>query len=76
LSDAWRLDTNLRYYTQKDNLEQKQVRISPSFKVSYRWEPATIEAELGAEDVKVDGPMNTERSNRKYVFFGYRLDLR
>jgi hypothetical protein len=76
LSDAWRLDTNLRYYTQKDNLEQKQVRISPSFKVSYRWEPATIEAELGAEDVKVDGPMNTERSNRKYVYFGYRLDLR
>jgi hypothetical protein len=76
LSDAWRLDTNLRYYTQKDNLEQKQVRVSPSFKVSYRWDPATIEGELGAEDVKIDGPMSTERSNRKYVYFGYRLDLR
>jgi hypothetical protein len=36
----------------------------------------TIEAEAGQENVKVDGPTMTERSNRKYMFIGYRLDLR
>ena len=75
-NDAWRFDLNLRYYTQKDDLEQKQQRISPSFKIGYRWDPVTLEGEFGAEDVKIDGPLSSERSNRKYVFFGYRLDLR
>jgi hypothetical protein len=74
--DAWRLDTNLRYYTQKDNQEQKQVRISPALKLSYRWNPVTLETEIGAEDVRIDGPVQTERSNRKYLYFGYRVDLR
>ncbi|HZV55181.1 MAG TPA: hypothetical protein VFF82_09595, partial [Rhodocyclaceae bacterium] len=74
--DAWRLDGNLRYYTQKDDQDQKQVRISPSFKVSYRWKWVSLEGEVGAEDVRVDGPLRTERSNRKYIFLGYRVDLR
>jgi hypothetical protein len=74
--DTWRVDTNLRYYTQKDNQDEKQVRISPSLKLSYRWSPATLETEVGAEDVKEDGPLRTTRSNRKYVFLGYRVDLR
>ncbi len=74
--DAWRLDLNLRYYTQKDDQQQKQVRTSPSLKIGYRWDPATIEAEAGQENVKTDGPTLTERSNRKYMFIGYRLDLR
>jgi hypothetical protein len=76
LNDAWRFDLALRYYTQKDNQDQKQVRISPSFKIGYRWDPVTLEGEIGAEDVKIDGPLSTERSNRRYLFLGYRLDLR
>jgi hypothetical protein len=76
LGDAWRFDLNLRYYQQRDDLQQKQVRTSPSLKIGYRWEPVTIEAEAGQENVKVDGPTMTERSNRKYMFIGYRLDLR
>lgn len=74
--DAWRLDTSLRYYTQTDDQEQKQVRLSPSLRLSYRWNPVTLETEIGAEDVRVDGPLRTERSNRKYLFLGYRVDFR
>ncbi|HTY03685.1 MAG TPA: hypothetical protein VMC81_08150 [Rhodocyclaceae bacterium] len=74
--DTWRIDTNLRYYTQKDDQNEKQVRITPSLKLSYRWNPVTLESEVGSEDVRIDGPLRTERSNRRYIFFGYRVDLR
>lgn len=76
IDDAWRIDGSLRYYTQRDDQEQKHVRISPSLKVSYRWNPVTLEAEAGAENVKMDGPLRNERSNRKYIFLGYRYDFR
>lgn len=76
IDDAWRIDGSLRYYAQRDDQDQKQVRISPSLKVSYRWNPVTLEAEAGAENVKVDGPLRNERSNRKYIFLGYRYDFR
>jgi len=74
--DAWRLELNLRYYQQKNDASQTQKRTSPSLKLGYRWGFASIEGEAGQEDVKVDGPEYTERSNRKYMFVGYRLELR
>jgi hypothetical protein len=74
--DAWRLDLNLRYYQQKNNADETQKRTSPSIKLGYRWGFASFEVETGQEDVKVDGPTRIERSNRKYIFAGYRLDLR
>lgn len=74
--DAWRLDLNLRYYKQNNDAQETQKRTSPSLKLGYRWGFASIEGEAGQEDVKIDGPERTERSNRKYMFFGYRLELR
>jgi hypothetical protein len=74
--DAWRLDVNLRYYQQTNEAEEKQKRTSPSLKLGYRIGIASLEAEAGLEDVKIDGPTYVERSNRKYIFVGYRLDLR
>jgi hypothetical protein len=74
--DAWRLELNLRYYQQKNDATETQKRTSPSLKLGYRWGFASIEGEAGQEDVKVDGPERVERSNRKYVFVGYRLELR
>jgi hypothetical protein len=74
--DPWRLDLNLRYYQQKNDLEEKQKRTSPTMKIAYRWDPVTLEAEVGYEDVRIDSPTMIERSNRKYVFVGYRLELR
>ncbi len=74
--DAWRLDGNLRYYQQKDDAGEKQKRWSPSFKLGFRWKQVTLEGEFGIEDVAIDGPARTERSNRKYFFLGYRWDFR
>jgi hypothetical protein len=76
LGDSWRFDINLRYYQQKDDLNEKQRRTSPSLKIGYRWDPVTLEAEAGQEYVKIDGPERKERSDRTYIFLGYRLDLR
>jgi hypothetical protein len=74
--DDWRLDGNLRYYGQKNDEGERQVRLSPSFKVSYRWKLVTLEAEVGSEQVKIDGPNRNERSNRTYFYVGYRADMR
>jgi hypothetical protein len=74
--DTWRVDSNLRYYTQKDDSGERQKRWSPSLKVGYHWKLVTLEAEVGAEDVNIDGPTRIERSNRQYFFVGYRADFR
>jgi hypothetical protein len=77
IGDAWRFDLNLRYYQQKDDQDQKQVRISPSLRIGYRWEQlASIEAEAGQEIVRIDGPTLIERDKRTYFYMGYRLDMR
>lgn len=76
LGDNWRFDINLRYYQQKDDTNEKQRRTSPSLKIGYRWDPVTLEVEAGQEYVKIDGPERKERSDRTYIFLGYRLDLR
>lgn len=76
-NDAWRFDFNLRYYQQKDNQDEKQVRLSPSLRFGYRWEQmVSIEAEFGQEEVKIDGPTRIERDKRTYFYTGYRIDLR
>jgi hypothetical protein len=77
LHDIWRFDTNLRYYTQQDTLGENQNRLTPTFKLSYRWkDKVSLEAEVGQEIVKVDGPLRVENSKRSYMFVGYRWDFR
>ena len=74
--DPWRFDTNLRFYHQKDDTGQIQNRLSPSFKVAYRWKTVTLECEVGAEDVRNHGPLRQETSTRSYLYLGYRWELR
>lgn len=74
--DPWRFDSNLRFYHQKDDSGQVQNRISPSFRVSYRWKTVTLEGEVGAENVHMSGPLREESSNRHYLYIGYRWELR
>ncbi len=75
--DNWRIDGNLRYYTQLDNLEQRQNRLSPSLKLGYRWKDSvTFELEVGGEIVAEDGPQRTMNSTRNYIWGGYRWDFR
>jgi hypothetical protein len=77
IGETWRFDLNLRYYRQKGDDDQKQVRLSPSLRVGYRWEKlASVEAEAGQEIVRIDGPTLIERDKRTYFYMGYRLDVR
>jgi hypothetical protein len=77
LYDKWRMDGNLRYYTQLDNQEQQQNRLSPSLKLGYRWKDSvTFEVEAGAEIVNEDGPLRQMTSKRNYIWGGYRWDFR
>jgi hypothetical protein len=72
----WRFDTILRYYTQLDNQEQKQTRLSPTFKTSYRWiNRVSLELEIGDERFDEAGPLRELHSSRRYVFGGYRWDF-
>jgi hypothetical protein len=75
--EVWRLDGNLHYYTQKDDTGETQNRWTPTIKLSYRWKDSvSLEAEIGKEIAKMDGPLRVENSSRNYMYFGYRWDLR
>jgi hypothetical protein len=74
--NAWRFDGTLRYYAQHDTQEQRQTRLSPSLKVSYRWfDRLSVELESGRERFDETGPVRETHSTRWYVYGGYRLDF-
>jgi hypothetical protein len=73
----FKLDTNLRYYTQKDNADNKQDRLSYSLKLSYQWRSSLyFEGEAGREVSNSTGSARNDHSTRDYVFFGLRGDFR
>jgi hypothetical protein len=73
----WRFDVIMRYYGQTDNQDQKQVRLAPTFKISYRWRNSvSLEFEVGNENVDETGPLREMHSRRRYFFGGYRWDFR
>jgi hypothetical protein len=75
--EQWRIDTNLRYYTQKDDSGDKQDRISPSLKLSWQWRASLyLEGEMGREVSNSSGPTRNDRSRRDYVYMGLRWDFR
>ena len=77
VGELWRFDANLNYYTQLDNQEQQQNRVSPSLKLSYRWNSNTsFEMNAGAESVTESGPLRQMTSKRQYMYGGYRYDFR
>lgn len=74
--EKWRLDTNLRYYTQKDDSGDKQDRISPSLKLAYQWRNSVyLEGEIGREVSNSSGPTRDDRTTRNYMYMGVRWDL-
>lgn len=75
--DAWRFDAVFRYYAQKDNQDQKQMRFAPSLKFMYRWRNSvSFEFEIGNEQFDENGPLREMHSRRRYFFGGYRWDFR
>ncbi|MFZ6819278.1 hypothetical protein [Undibacterium sp. Ji22W] len=72
-----KIDTNLRYYTQKDNESNKQNRSTYSLKYSYQWgSNLYFEGEAGREVSNSTGFNRNDHSTRNYVFVGVRGDLR
>jgi hypothetical protein len=77
ISDQWRFDLNLRYYTQKDNLGGTQNRIAPSFKASWQWQNSLyLEGELGRETSKSFSEDRSDKTDRDYMYMGLRWDFR
>lgn len=75
--DPLRLDGALRFYTQKDNASEKQTRLNPSVRLTYRVKDNfSLEGEAGNEFARTEGPARKDESNRSYLYFGYRLDMR
>lgn len=75
--EKWRLDTNLRYYNQKDDSGGKQNRISPSLKLSWQWRTSLfLEGEMGREVSNSSGPTSNDHTKRDYVYTGVRWDFR
>lgn len=74
---SWRLDTNLRHYTQKDNVGGSQYRLSPSMKLSYQWgESLFVEGEVGREIAETKSATQVDHSTRDYFYTGVRWDFR
>lgn len=75
--EKWRLDTNLRYYTQKDDFGGHQDRTSPSFKLSYQWGTTLyFEGEIGEEISNSSTTGFSDHIKRDYFYLGLRWDFR
>jgi hypothetical protein len=75
--ENWRLDTNLRYYTQNGDTGEALKRFSPSLKLSYQWRNSLfVEGEVGMENSTTKGPLRDDKTNRQYMYLGLRWDYR
>jgi hypothetical protein len=76
ISDRWRLDTALNWYSQKDNLETKLKRLAPTVRVSYRVRDSlTVEAQAGTESSNNNSLTVSDKSKRHFFYIGYRWDF-
>lgn len=75
--EQMRIDTNLRYYRQKDDGENKQDRLALSLKLSYQWHSSLyLEGEMGREVSNSSGVIRNDHSTRNYLYLGVRGDFR
>ena len=73
----WRLDVSLQLYNQKDNLDVRMTRVTPSLKLSYRMnESMSFDGEGGIENTHNSSPIKDEKTRRYYIYTGYRWDFR
>lgn len=73
---SWALDSTLNWYAQSGPAEVELSRLSPIFRLSYRWQDhVTLDAELGAELSQSTSPTLSDRNRRNYFSFGYRWDF-
>lgn len=76
MGESWRLESNLRYYTQKSDDGQSSQQLSPSLKLAHQWQSSLfLETEIGYNDSKTSGTTQSQ-NRREYLYFGIRWDLR
>lgn len=76
LSEVWRLESNLRYFSSKNNNGSGQTSFSPALKLGYQWRSSVfLEGEIGYSDQKTTGP-NPGQNKREYLYLGLRWDYR
>ena len=76
ITDAWRLEGNLRYFVSTNDNGNGQTSFSPSLKLGYQWRTTIfLECEVGETEQKNTGT-NPGKNNREYVYVGLRWDYR
>ncbi len=74
--EKWRVETALKYYQQKDTFQVNLKRLSPTFKLAYRWlDNLSIEAEAGGEFSRSNSPLQTDKTTRDFYTLGIRYDF-
>jgi hypothetical protein len=77
IGDSWRLESNMRYYTQKSDTGEVSDRTSPSIKLAYQWRNQMyLESEVGRDVGKTTSGDTTTTSRRDYLYMGMRWDFR
>lgn len=76
LSEIWRLEGNIRYFSSKSSNGTGQTSLSPAMKLGYQWRSSLfLEGEIGYNDQKTTGP-NAGQNKREYIYLGLRWDYR
>jgi hypothetical protein len=74
--ERWRTETVMRYYHQQNDQGATLARITPALRVSYRLHRLfALEAEVGQETTTNLGPLQDDRTLRRYFSVGYRWDF-
>lgn len=77
LGESWRIDGNLRYYTQRDDNADHQNRVSPSIRIAWQWRSRLyLEGEAGEERSHSVVAGRDDTIRRDYWYFGLRWDFR
>jgi hypothetical protein len=76
LGQQWQFDTFLILYHQKDSSNVDLYRVTPTFRLDYRFLNSwTFEASGGVEGTLTDSPMQKDTTLREFFFFGLRWDF-
>lgn len=76
LKNKFRLDTNLRHYSQNGENGSSQRRLSPSLKLSWQWlNKLYLEIEGGYESSRSQAFGTNDKSRRDYMYMGMRWDM-
>ena len=76
LRERWRSEAALRYYRQTDDMSVRLARLTPSLRLLYQWRAHLgFELEVGQETTLNEGPLQSDRTLRRYFSLGYRWDF-